>query len=311
MSVKQILVLPRLDVKNANAWSSPYTAGFPAVSAFGGAVHLLQRRLNEKGWPDLELDEFGLISHKFVLRTYRERNNGDFYIVAGANPLKKNGERPRFVPEIKCHMNISLVCVCKFKGNAGRENEDLISAVKTILDNGFRIAGGDVLPLRETPMLTQVGTDSQDKDFRRYIVRKLMPSYVLIERRDLMIKGMEQGQDAMDTLLDHLTVTVSKTKETGETARKRKKRGWIVPISTGYAAVSEIGHATNQRDPDTPHRFAEAVVTLGEFKMLHRMENINSMLWKRCYDKECGLYCYQQNSCEENERDNDFDIYQI
>ena len=35
MSVKQILVLPHLKVKNANAWSSPYTAGFPAVSAFG------------------------------------------------------------------------------------------------------------------------------------------------------------------------------------------------------------------------------------------------------------------------------------
>ena len=33
-----------------------------------------------------------------------------------------------------------------------------------------------------------------------------MPGYALIERRDLMIEAMEQGQDAIDAMLDYLAI---------------------------------------------------------------------------------------------------------
>jgi len=46
--IRRILLLPHIKVINANALSSPFTIGFPAVTACMGAVHALQRQLNEK-----------------------------------------------------------------------------------------------------------------------------------------------------------------------------------------------------------------------------------------------------------------------
>ena len=114
MNTKQILVLPHIKVNNANAWSSPYTSGFPSVCAFGGAVHALQRKFVENGFDNLEISGFSVISHKFSMRTYKESAYSDLSIIASANPLDKNGERPSFVPEIKCRMEISLLCELKY-----------------------------------------------------------------------------------------------------------------------------------------------------------------------------------------------------
>lgn len=44
-NVNNLLVLPRLRVQNANAISSPMTWGFPAMSAFVGMMHALERKL--------------------------------------------------------------------------------------------------------------------------------------------------------------------------------------------------------------------------------------------------------------------------
>ena len=90
MNIKQILVLPHIKVHNANAWSSPYTAGFPSVCAFGGAVHALQRKYNEKGLDDLEITGFGVISHKFNMRAYRENTYSDLSIIS-ADPVSRKG----------------------------------------------------------------------------------------------------------------------------------------------------------------------------------------------------------------------------
>ena len=41
-----LLILPRLQVQNANAVSGPLTWGFPAPTAFTGFAHALDRRLS-------------------------------------------------------------------------------------------------------------------------------------------------------------------------------------------------------------------------------------------------------------------------
>ena len=41
-------------------------------------------------------------------------------------------------------------------------------------------------------------------------------------------------------------------------------------------------------------RFAESLVTLGEFKMPHRFDFIDDMLWRYHYDIENNLYLCQQ-----------------
>ena len=73
------------------------------------------------------------------------------------------------------------------------------------------------------------------------------------------------------------------------------KKGWIVPISIGYQAISELAITNNQRDSDTPHRFVENIVTLGEFKMAYHFDSIDEMMWRYEVDKEKGLYLCKNN----------------
>ncbi len=42
-----LLILPRLRIQNANAMSSPFTHGFPAITAFIGLMWALERKLAE------------------------------------------------------------------------------------------------------------------------------------------------------------------------------------------------------------------------------------------------------------------------
>ena len=49
--MKTYLLIPRIRIQNANAMSSPYTIGFPAMTAWLGAVHALQRSVQQNGIP--------------------------------------------------------------------------------------------------------------------------------------------------------------------------------------------------------------------------------------------------------------------
>ena len=125
-----------------------------------------------------------------------------------------------------------------------------------------------------------------------------MPGFCLIERRDLMQQSMTDKQDAIDILLDYITVKhTSQIDDKGKVTwtSSRKTKGWIVPIATGFHGISDLGKAENQRDPDTRHRFAESIVTLGEFIMPYRIDNLDNMLWHTQADLENNLYLCQQN----------------
>ena len=72
--------------------------------------------------------------------------------------------------------------------------------------------------------------------------------------------------------------------------------GWLVPSAVGFQGIAELGMAKNQRDADTPHRFAEAVLTLGEFIMPYRIESIDPLLWQYHVDLENNLYLCQNST---------------
>ena len=80
----------------------------------------------------------------------------------------------------------------------------------------------------------------------------------------------------------------------------RKTKGWIVPISVGFQGISPLEKAIEQRDAETPHRFAEAVLTLGEFVLAYKINGsdyfIEDILWQYQADIENDLYlCQTQN----------------
>ncbi|MBL6987682.1 MAG: type I-F CRISPR-associated protein Csy2 [Methylobacter sp.] len=292
MSYKRILLIPHLRIHNANALSSPFTIGFPAMTAWLGATHALQRKLNDQG-VSVTVVATGVISHHMDLQTYRGSNDFVSSIVGTGNPLDKTGARSSFIEEARCHLDVSLLV--EMQGVSQEQDEVIKERVSHILNSNMKMAGGDIQIFSPPEIL--VIEESNRADLSR-LTRKVMPGYVLIERRDLMVEAMEQGQDAMDALIEYVAIHHScEQSEVGEVIWKSRRKtqpdkpaGWIVPIATGFHGISDLGLAKNQRDPDNPHRFAESLVTLGEFKMPHRFESITDLLWRYQVDGENNLY---------------------
>lgn len=288
--MRSILLLPKLQIHNANALSSPYTIGFPAMTAWLGAVHALQRRLNQAGHPELRFSSTGVVCHDIKLHTFQGRGDYVQSIIGTGNPLNKNGERSSFIEEARCDLTVSLLI--EYEGLAGSVTADRYIKVVAEQLHLIKWASGDLVHYAE-PQLKVI----DDEKSLRQLTRQLMPSYTLIERRDLMIEAMQDGQDAIDALLDYLTVKHRSQLNDGkiEWTANRKAKGWLVPIATGFHGISELGKAENQRDADTQHRFAESLVTLGEFIMPYRIKQLDELLWHSHYDSENNLYLIQQN----------------
>lgn len=286
--LKRLLIIPRIQVQNANALSSPFTIGFPAMTAWLGAVHALQRSLQQAGFQSIQLESVGVVSHQFDLQTHR--HNGDYVtsIIGTGNPLDKDGNRPSFIEEARAHLTASLVI--EYADLDGDDKDNALIHITQLLHGKLKIAGGDILAFGKPYFTNTEGFADTQK-----ILRKLMPGYVLLERRELLQAAMQNGQDALAALIDLLAVHHSCTQENEKVEWKswRKEKGWLVPIAVGFQGISSIGQALNQRDDDTPHRFAEAVVTLGEFKMAHHIEDVETILWRYQTDLDKNLYLCQ------------------
>lgn len=286
-----ILLIPRIKIINANALSSPYTIGFPAITAWLGGVHALQRKLRIiEEYEGITFKSVGIVSHDIDLQTFRGQGDFDHSIIGTGNPLNKRGERSSFIEEPRCHLTVSIVI--EFEDTELTSYPDFIEAVHNILNRGFKFAGGDVTDFKSLKCITM-----SDKSEFNKLISKLMPGFCLIERKDLMMTAMEEGLDCLDAMLDFLKVSNTSTideKENVHWKPSRKEKGWIVPIATGYHGITDLGKVNNQRDYDTPHRFAESLVTLGEFVMPYRIKNIDEMLWEYSTDHDNNLYICKQ-----------------
>lgn len=277
MSYRTFLLIPHLKIHNANAMSSPYTIGFPAMTAWLGATHALQRRMNQLGFTSLAFKAIAASCHHIDLQTYKGKGDYVHSIIGTANPLDKDGNRPAFVEEARCHIEVTLLIETE-----GLDSNDM-EQVKLLIDEQIqqmKFAGGDVMSVKNVDFHT---VDTNDPTEVRKLLNKLMLGTVLIERRDLMVEAMNQGQDALDAMLDYIKINHRSTKsENGSVTwqAERKAAGWIVPIAVGFQGLTELGFAKNQRDADTPHRFAECVLTLGEFLMPYRVQNLDTILWQ-------------------------------
>lgn len=290
--MKRMLLLPYVRIQNANALSSPYTIGFPAMTSWLGAVHALQRQLNQQGFPNVLFKGISVVSHEFDLHTFKGHGDYVFSIIGTGNPLDKNGDRSAFIEEARCHLTASIII--EYSGLDKDDEEEFTPILCDRLHGGMKFAGGDILDFKPFELI-KIG---EDKDYRK-LVRKLMPGFVLVERRDLMIDAMKNGQDAIDAMLEYLKIMHrSEQNDQGKVTwtSGRKTPGWIIPIATGFYGISSLGQAQNQRDPHIPHRFAESIVTLGEFKMPYRIKNIDDMLWYSCFDVENNLYLCKHNT---------------
>ena len=306
---KDILLISRLQIQNANALSSPFTIGFPAMTAWLGATHALQRKLQAQGL-NVTFSGTGVISHDFELQVHRGDKDSFASIIGTSNPLepktekdkpKGNAVRASFIEEARCHLEVSLVIEYQC---ADDQKAELIDAVTRLLHGKMKIAGGDIHHFNSPAVFV---VEHEDPTAVRKFMRKTMPGYALIERRDLMFAAMNENPDAMSALLDYLAVHhQSEVDEEGDVTWSAKRKtfedkpiGWVVPIATGFHGISELGQAKNQRDANTPHRFAESLVTLGEFKLAHHFKRLDDILWRYHFDSENNFYLCQQKQYQQ------------
>lgn len=294
----KILCIPRIQIHNANALSSPYTIGFPAMTAWLGGIHALERKFADTEFDGVRFKSVAVVCHQMDLQTFR--GDGDYVhsIIGTGNPLvpktkkgdPQNAERPPFVEEPRCHLTVSLVVECEGLGLI--DDDEFTETVDHFIQGQMKFAGGDVLAAKPA----QYTTVNDEQGLRQFL-RSLMPGFCLIERRDLMATAMVEGRDGLDALLDYLKVShTSSIDDNGKVnwQSSRKEKGWLVPIAMGFQGITDLGQAANQRDPETPHRFAESVVTLGEFIMPYRIKNLDNMLWQYNVDLGHNLYLCTQ-----------------
>jgi len=318
-----ILVLPRLQVQNANAISSALTHGFPSITAFVGLMWAFERKLAKAGVP-LHLHGVGVICHHHqeqITQGYVRTFN------LTRNPLEKDGSTAAIVEEGRIHLDITLVFGVSRKSN-GTADPAWISDDRELLErwadqagrvlSQMRVAGGSVLPAkiapgrRTRPWMAVLADDAllREQQFRRWR-RQWLPGFALVGRDDLLAQRLvDLRAEAADTTLLDAWLHAARfnfepdklpdgrqATETGKVAWRDRWRGpgsgWIVPIPVGYASLSDP-HAphevSNTRDATTMLRFVESVYSLGEWVGPQHLDHLEQLLWRAETDAARGLF---------------------
>lgn len=310
-----LLVLPRIHVQNVNAISSPFTWGFPSMTAFLGLMWALERKLlREK--PDLKdkmmLTSVGVVCHRFSPQVSDESYIRRFSLTR--NPLDKDG-KPSILEEGKAHIVVSIVFgvnvlpdILISKAERDRLSYDVWETMMSM-----RIAGGSVIPGARFPIL-EVVPDDDDLENRRMsfmkLRKRLLPGFALVSRESLLHEHFQKmkKENPMATLLDawldlsrNNIFAERKISQTNEgiqesvewTSSRKKGGGWVVPIPVGYTSLTEIfsgGSVSNTRDEKTSVRFVESAYSIGEWVGPHRLSDARDFLWHGHYDETIGVY---------------------
>ena len=303
-----LLILPRLQIQNANAISGPLTWGFPSPTAFTGFAHALERRLRtDSGDLKQGFGGVGIICHRFEPQVSRPAGRRTQVFRLTRNPVGKDGAPTALVEEGRAHLEISLVIAVK--DELGESEGENWARVAHDIAQGMRLAGGSILPARKgeryearwQPLPEYLG--GQKEVFSK-LRRRLLPGFALVQREDLLanrlaeIRVKQRAAATLDALLDLSRLNLEpvgpnpvKPEETLWQVRKRP--GWLVPLPIGYAGISPLygpGDVENARDNVTPFRFVESLYSLGEWVSPHRLENLQQLLWHTEADTENGVY---------------------
>ena len=299
-----LLILPRMNVQNANAISGPLTWGFPSPTAFTGFTHALDRRLRNLGQLAQGFGGVGILCHGFDPQVAKPAGKRTWVFRLTRNPMGKDGAPTALVEEGRAHLEVTLVIAVKdeFYGSEGQAfAEAAAHAVQ-----GMRIAGGSILPTRPGSRYAAKWeslpdhVDGQRETFKK-LRRRLLPGFALIQRHDLLrerLLEMGAGATALDALLDlsrlNFDPPVPDAAKPEEVQwQVRKPPGWLVPLPIGYAGISplhEPGQVRNARDDVTPFRFVESIYSLGQWIGPHRLTELQQLLWYAESEPEAGLY---------------------
>ena len=329
---RALLLVPHLQVQNANAISSPMTWGFPGITAFVGLMGALERKLGADS--GLQFNGVGVVCHRFEAQTHQGYTHS-FHL--SRNPVRKDGSTAGIVEEGRIHLDISLVFDVSLSSQVADDaaRQRLAQTVADLLAT-MRIAGGSVIaphsPRSRRALQPQLRLEAEEPEQQRQefaqLSRRLLPGFALVARDDLL-QAHQHAQPAPATALDAWldlsrintrAVRVPMAPATGNAPapdaaeananakpaaaeriewQRGARPGWLVPIPVGYTALSALHPAASvaqARDATTPLRFVESVFSIGQWISPHRLRNAAQLIWWPTHDEATGLYrC--RNAC--------------
>lgn len=318
--MSQYLVLSHIDVQNANSIAG-LTWGFPAITGFLGFTHALNRKISKQftGEYDTELSGCVVISHSYHNKVYQSKQYADFEFIQSRNPpvleKNKNGKKVPVIEEGKMNLTVSLVI--ELKKQLLLTGELINQFEQKVLDRCYslRLAGGAILNIKNAKLISS-NTKEQKEVMLKKIKRLTMPGFVLLERSHYLQEHyqslLEQHggeKSSKPTLFDAwLDFCAFKSKAIHKLAEgqaepdsttdadwqylPKPKPGYLVPLMTGYKAISQVynaGEVDNTRDKTTPTCFVEAIHSVGEWKGIHSVESIEAAIWRYIHDGQWYL----------------------
>ncbi|HEO1818373.1 type I-F CRISPR-associated protein Csy2 [Acinetobacter baumannii] len=300
------ILLEKIKVEDANCIAG-ITYGFPAITNFLGFTHALSRKFSEEF--GVELIGCAIFSHDYVLRTNEQYDVR--FIQSKRPPVMLQGQKyraeasntPPIIEEGKMDLTVSLLL----------QSQEPLSSVETVKQAykrlltkciyQARLAGGSIQDIKN------ISFWGDGLDLKK-LKRKLLPSFVLIDAQQELKKHFEENQklelnkEVFDLWTDFFAYKASaKQKEDGSVEwirhEKPNPRGWYVPLMIGYKGISPLYEGyeiENNRDPNYPFRFVESVHGIGEWRSSHRIDDIDSLIWK--YHIEDEWYLCRQNTLD-------------
>ncbi len=299
------ITLNHIKIQNANCVAG-LTFGFPAVTQFLGYVHALSRKLNQSH--QLSLGGCAIVCHQHQIHAYQPKGFGEYIFALTRNPLTKGGKTAPIIEEGKMHLTASLVIKCDGLIEGG---EDGITALKKHLKQlclTQKLAGGVISEIANVT-IESANSDAELAMLTQKIRRRLLPGFLLLDQshylKDHLLALQQDNPEAeiLDAWLDFSTLkfkaepSLDKDEELSNTSKAdwkyipKPEPGYLVPLSIGYKAISEVyppGKVAGTRDPSTPFCFVETAYGLGEWQSPHRLQNIENALWE--YRQEEGWY---------------------
>ena len=314
--MSQYLVLSHIKIQNVNCIAG-FTWGFPAITHFLGFTHAMQRQLSTTF--DITLGGCAIVSHDYQLRVYKPSPKANFEFIQSKNPPVLAKHKAASVPIIEeGKMNLTASMIIEVSKELTTNEASVKQLKQVVLAHCLksRLAGGTILSIGRVDLLS-ASTNEQLNKLTKKLKRLTMPGFVLKDRSEYLnrhfqrLKETDENAELLDAWLDFSALKYqaqpklkkNELEATAETEADwmllaKPEKGWLVPIMTGYKAISKIysvGEVANTRDAETPTRFVEAVHTIGEWKSMHRITNINEIIWRYQPDNDWYL-CTQETT---------------
>lgn len=266
MSQYDYVLLPRLEVRNANASATFWALSPEVVMATRQMAHALARRL------DATEDEAGvaIVHHHVEMlgeklpkdRFFRPQQRRGAVFINKADYPSGQGKSATLSMQPTASMHLRISVVLRFEAGAVLEQSDIEDFLR-----GGRLAGGQIID--HGP----IETFDSEAELRK----RLKSGFLVFERSDLL----QPAQDEQDLFDAMFRATARWPKPEGHSRANEGSAddtAWVVPATLGYAAITPFEHRDGARG-GYPAAYVEPLVGLIQYRSIRQAADASLPFW--------------------------------